>query len=251
MSFALSGAAERPRATLMTALPLVWGEGDAEDILQGRSAKSETLKVFEQKIEVRAIDTLSRETLGRDIAIIAQPRRLLPGELVAFDRWVRGGGRAMIFADPELVWPSRFPAGDNRRAPPVELLDPLFTHWGIALGDSDRTAQTISLDGQSVRMLASGEWTVRQGCKAVAPQVLDCRIGNGHVVLVGDADMLDARLWQPAGAGNPEWIADRIRMLGSGQTSPRIRTGAFAVGGIALALVGIGMFVARRLREQT
>lgn len=251
MSFALSSAAERPRATLMTALPLVWGEGNAEDILQGRSAKSETLKVLERKIDVRAIDTLSRQTLGRDVAIIAQPRRLLPGELVAFDRWVRGGGRAMIFADPELVWPSRFPAGDNRRAPPVELLDPLFTHWGIALGDSDRAAQTVLVDGQSVRMMASGAWTGPQACTVVAPQVLDCRIGKGHVVLVGDADMLDARLWQPAAAANPEWIADRIQKLGGGQTRPQTQTAAFAVGGLAVVLVGIGLFAVRRQREQT
>ena len=251
MMLALSGAAERPRATLMTALPLVWGEGDAEDILQGRSAKSETLTILQETVDVRVIDVISRQTLGRDVAIIAQPRRLLPTELVALDAWVRAGGRAMIFADPELVWPSRFPQGDNRRAPPVELLDPLFTYWGIALGDSDRAAQTISLDGQSVRMMASGAWTGPKTCKAVAMQILDCRIGKGRVLLVGDADMLDPRLWQPARADNPEWIADRIRMLGGAQTRPQSLAAAFAIGSLALAFAGIGLFVWRQRREQT
>lgn len=230
----------------MTALPLVWGEGDAQDILQGRSAKSETLTILEKTTDVRAIDVISRQTLGRDIAIIAQPRRLLPAELVEFDRWVRGGGRAMIFADPELVWPSRFPAGDKRRAPPVELLDPLFTHWGIALGDSDRAAQTIEIDGKRVRLMASGAWTGPKNCTVVAAQVFDCQIGKGRAVLVGDADVLDARLWQPAGADNAGWIADRIRKLERAGTTTANRTGALAIGGLAMALLAVAVIMARR-----
>ncbi len=247
MALALSGATHRPQATLMTALPLIWGEGDAQDILQGRSARSETLAIVEKTVDVRAIDVISRLTLGQGVAIIAQPRRLLPAELVALDQWVRDGGRAMIFADPELIWPSRFPAGDSRRAPPVELLDPLFAHWGIALGDSDRAAQTIQIDGKAVRISASGAWTGPKNCTVVVAPVLDCRIGKGRALLVGDADMLDARLWQPAGAENAEWIGDRIRGLGRGEARTEIRTAPFIVGGLALALLGAVLFVARRM----
>jgi ABC-type uncharacterized transport system len=197
----------------MTALPLVWGEGDAGDIVQGRSARSQTLTAIEGSFAVRAIDTLSAKTLGRDVAVIAQPRRLTPTELVAFDKWVRRGGRAMIFADPELVWLSRYPLGDNRRAPPVELLDPLFAHWGIALGDSDRAARTVSVNGRQVRLLAAGAWSASNACAAVMPEVLDCRIGTGRVVLVGDADLLDARLWTAAGTENAAWVVDSIEAL--------------------------------------
>ena len=152
----------------------------------------------------------------------------------------------MIFADPELVWPSRFPVGDSRRAPPVELLDPLFTHWGVALGDSDRAAQTITIDGKRVRMMAAGVWTGPKACTVIVATVLDCRIGKGRVLLVGDADMLDARLWQPAGATNPEWIADRVRTLGDVRNPTPRQTKALAVGGLAIALVGIGLMLRRR-----
>ncbi len=251
MAVALTGAAERPRATLMTALPLVWGEGDASDILQGRSMRSETLVAIEKQIDVRPIDVLSEQALGTDVAIIAQPRRLLPTELVDFDRWVRNGGRAIIFADPELVWPSRYLPGDSRRAPPVELLDPLFTHWEIALGDSDRAAQTIALQGRAVRMMASAAWTGPKTCTVVVRQVLDCRISKGRVVLVGDADMLDAGLWQPAGAANPDWVVERIKMFSRANATASNTSLRIAIGGATLALLGTVLLITRRRREHT
>ncbi len=223
MAIALTGAADRPRVTLMTALPLVWGEGDTNDVLAGRSARSEILKIFDMLVDVRAIDTVSAKTLGHDISIVAQPRRLTPGELVALDKWVRSGGRAMIFADPELVWPSRYPLGDNRRAPPVELLDPLFAHWGITLGDSDRKERIVSLNGVPVKLLAAGAWQGPKTCTAIVPEVLDCRIGRGRVLLVGDADVLDARLWVPGVTENPRWIMERLKMLASDDRSESTR----------------------------
>lgn len=216
MAFALISAADRPRVTLMTALPLVWGEGSAADILQGRSGRSETLKIVETKFDVHPIDTLSAKTLGRNVAVVAQPRRLTPTELVSFDNWVRRGGRAIIFADPELMWPSGYPLGDNRRAPPVELLDPLFTHWGVALGDSDRQARTVLIDGVPVRLLAAGTWTGPANCRSVIPEVLHCRIGKGRALLVGDADVLDPRVWAPNDTGNVAWVLDQLHRLSGG-----------------------------------
>jgi hypothetical protein len=209
----LTGAADRPRVSLMTALPLVWGEGNATDIVQGRSGRSETLKIIDRQFELRAIDTLSTKTLGKDVILIAQPRRLTPTELVVFDKWVRRGGRALIFADPDLVWPSRYPLGDNRRAPPVELLDPLFTHWGVALGDSDQAERLVPIDGLMVKFSAAAAWTGPERCVARIPEVLDCRIGKGRVMFVGDADVLDSRLWSPAEANNAEWIVKQLQML--------------------------------------
>ncbi len=243
MALALIGADERPRVTLMTALPLVWGEGDAADIVQGRSGRSETLKIIETTFDVRPIDILSAKTLGRDIAIIAQPRRLTPTELVVFDKWVRRGGRAMIFADPELVWPSRYPPGDNRRAPPVELLDPLFTHWGIALGDSDRQERVISINNAAVKMLAAGAWTGPKTCTAVVPEVLDCRIGNGRVLLVGDADLLDARLWAGRDADNASWVVNRLQLLSGFDGRGSTRLSGALIGGIIAAAAAIGVFI--------
>jgi ABC-type uncharacterized transport system len=245
MMVALTGAVGRPRVTLMTALPLVWGEGDASDVLAGRTGRSETLKALDKGTDVRAIDTLSRETLGRDVAIIAQPRRLTPQELVAFDKWVRGGGRAMIFADPELVWPSRYPLGDNRRAPPVTLLDPLFTHWGITLGDSDQHERIVSVNGIPVKFLATGAWQGPKTCTAIVPEVLDCRIGKGRVLLVGDADVLDSRSQESGVSENAFWIMEQLKMLADVDRAVSTRLSGAAIAGFAFAGSAILAFAYR------
>jgi hypothetical protein len=221
--------------TLLTALPLVWGEGSAADVIAGRVGRSETLKALDKHLDVRAIDTLSRATMGHDIAIIAQPRRLTPQELVTFDKWVRSGGRAMIFADPELVWPSHYPPGDNRRAPPVTLLDPLFDHWGVILGDSDHQEHKVQMAGLTVALAAAGVWTGPKPCSGNGGYALDCRIGKGRVLLVGDADLLDPRLWQVSGADNPAWVIRQLDTLGGTTRGDSTRLSGTAIAGIALA----------------
>jgi hypothetical protein len=167
-------AAPLPRATLFSALPLMWGEGDPADILNGRAKRSTLL----DGLDVRAIDVISAATLGNDPLIVAQPRAMSPEELVAVDSWVRNGGRALVFADPLLKWPSRYALGDPRRAPPVTLLDPLLTHWGVAVD--------VKSDG-------SGRWE-KGPCAPVDSITIDCRIGKGRALMVADADLLDARV---------------------------------------------------------
>lgn len=243
------GAADRPQIGLMTALPLVWGEGGPSDILAGRSARSATLGILDKHFDVRPIDTLSAATLGSAPAIIAQPRRLTPNELVALDKWVRRGGRAMIFADPELLWPSSYAPGDNRRAPPVTLLDPLFAHWGVSLGDSDGLATTVSDGGRTVAMLAAGRWTGSRRCRAIDPKMIDCRIEAGRVLLIGDADMLDARFWQSRGGDNAEWIAAQLKSLdGQPESEPgQVSSTTRAMMGIVLGLwIWSGYYALRR-----
>lgn len=209
----LAGAAGRPRVTLLTALPLSWGEGDADDIVAGRSTRSATLAALERRFEIRAIDTVDVAAMGKSVLVLAQPRRLAPAELVALDSWVRAGGRALIFADPELLWPSRLPLGHPRRPPPVTLLDPLFAHWGIALGDSDHGERVAMAQGVRIATASAGRWHATRSCASPDPLVIDCRIGRGRAILVGDADVFDERLWQTAKADNPAWIAALITRL--------------------------------------
>jgi hypothetical protein len=194
-------------------LPLLWGEGDPSDILQGRSGRSETLRRLDVQFDIRAIDIVSARTVRDSVAFLAQPRRLSPLELVAFDKWIRGGGRAMIFADPDLLGSSIYPLADSRRAPPVTLLDPLFKHWGIDLGDSDKVVRTITYGGTKIVFAGAAPWKFGTNCTAIIREAIDCRIGKGRVILVSDADMLDARLWQEQGGDNPAWIATQMNRL--------------------------------------
>lgn len=149
----------------------MWGEGDPADILAGRAARAPVLA----GLKVRALDRLDAATLDRSPLIVAQPRAMAPEELVALDGWVRNGGRALIFADPQLDWPSRYALGDPRRAPPVTLLDPLLTHWGITLD--------LAADGV-------GRWRA-PSCTAVSAITIDCAIGKGRARLIADADLLN------------------------------------------------------------
>ncbi len=206
----LGGAVAPPaRITLFTALPLMWGEGGVSDILRGRVARSAML----DGLEVRAIDTVSSATLGRDIVVVAQPRAMASQEFVALDAWVRSGGRALIFDDPLLVWPSRYSLGDARRAPPVGLLDPLLAHWGVHMASGENGVTTRDLDGFVVATAASGQWLPGSACSAPDALTLDCHIGSGRAMLIADADLLDVRLAQDTTGANADWLKYRIRAL--------------------------------------
>ena len=44
--------------------------------------------------------------------LLAHPMAQTADALVDLDRWVRGGGRVLLLADPRLEWPSERPLGD-------------------------------------------------------------------------------------------------------------------------------------------
>jgi len=221
--FCLTAAATAPvpRVTLFTALPLMWGEGDPGDVLSGRARRSAML----DGLTVRAIDVVSAQTLGRDVLIVAQPRVMAPEELVALDTWVRGGGRAVIYADPRLDWPSIYPLGDRRRAPPVTLLDPLFAHWGVRLDLGEGTA---------------GRWQ-RGACAAIDAVTIDCRIGKGRALLIADADRLDDR------TGADDMLRSDIARLGDGGGNGFESKAAWVVGFAA----GLGLIMILLLKLRT
>ena len=219
----LLGAAERPRVNLVTALPLVWGEDDVREIVGGRSMRAPILTTIDAHYDVRPIDVVTDATIADGILMIAQPRRLAPAELVAIDRFVRAGGRALIFADPDLRWQSRYPLGDVRRAPPVTLLDPLLGHWGLILGDSDRTFRPLAAPDGDAQTNAAGRWTVPKTCSLADDRVADCRIGKGHAILVADADVLDDRGNTSVGVANRQWALRLVDSLGAKSAQPPTR----------------------------
>lgn len=221
LSLALIAAAPVPRVTLFTALPLMWGEGDPGDVLSGRAKRSAML----DGIDVRPIDLVSAKALGADLLVVAQPRAMAPPELVALDAWVREGGRALIFADPRLDWPSLYPLGDPRRAPPVTLLDPLFNHWGVRLNLGEGS---------------SGRWE-RGPCLAIDAVSIDCRIGRGRVLMIADADVLDSR------TGDKTVLRDALVRLAE-KTGP-LDTARYWIAGSLAGLAGLGLLLANRSRR--
>lgn len=201
---------------VITGLPLFW-------LADGSRPSGQALRTVSRHA-LQPLDRLDANTLRpyRHL-LVAQPRLLQPAELVAFDQWVRNGGRAVIFADPLLVWPDELSLGDPRRAPLTSLLDPLLTHWGLRL-----EAAEAARDGITRRTLAGGEVLLMAGVSrfSVLPRgacrleegglMALCRIGRGSVRWIADADMLDDRLWlaDPRRPALPSaWAADIVPLL--------------------------------------
>lgn len=215
--------APKPELVLMTALPIVWGEGDVFS-LNVRPAGVYT--ALQEEFAVRPVDTLERESLGRSkLLLLAQPRWLAPAELVAVDDWVRAGGRALILADPKLDWHSELPLGDMRRPPPTTLLKPLLDHWGLALEAGEGTAPAVELFDRK-RLLSMHEpgrlSAAGASCRILTSYYARCSIGRGQAAVLADADLMRDELWMapgPDGAGrgrladNPLILADVLDEL--------------------------------------
>ena len=93
-------------------------------------------------------DAIDSEALAdADLALLIQPRALPPQALVALDGYVRGGGRLLLFADPQLEWPSRHGLGDPRGPVRSTLISPLLAHWGLELIDPETQAVTLPKSG--------------------------------------------------------------------------------------------------------
>ena len=161
-------AAERPTLALLTSLPLVFGESFSVE-----GGGSPALTRLEQRYHVLPIAVADTASLrGQGLLLMAQPRAQPAEVLVDLDRWVRGGGRLLLLADPRLDWPSRRPLGDLLRPPPMFADTGLLSHWGLQLSPSG--------------LASSG------GCQVAEDGlVAHCRIGRGQATVIADADFLN------------------------------------------------------------
>lgn len=195
---------DRPELAVITGLPLFWAQGGPKD--------APIITILRTRFIVTPVDDpLKLPASGARRLLLAQPRALAPAQLVAIDRWVRNGGTALVLADPLLRWPSDLPLGDRRRPLSVSLLPPLLHHWGFrpAALEAEET-RYFSPDGSLVTLSGVQAYLTGDG----GPDdkfVHRKRIGRGEVVLLGDADPIDDRLWlaDPARPLDPRlWVAD-------------------------------------------
>lgn len=190
---------EHPSLGLMTTLPLVWAEApDIGELLQSQSSGGWVRQELEQRFTLEPLDTLDAASLARlDRLVLAQPRPLTPEENVALDAWVRGGGRLLLFADPMVTRPSRYPVGDRRRPQDVVLLSPILAHWGLELmfdAEQGEGERAVAIDGASVAVDLAGSFKLapEAPCALSGGGVLArCRLGKGEVVVLADAAVLD------------------------------------------------------------
>lgn len=181
---------------------------------------------LEARFRPRPLDTLDVVSLsGLDALLLVQPRLLAPAELVALDRWTRGGGRAVILADPLLHWADPRPHGHPGRAPLTSLLDPLLSHWGLRLEPAEVAGggdpiERRRLDGGRMVQLSGASRFAAQGEGSCVLQdgglIARCRIEQGAVLLIADADWANDLLWT-LDPDNPAdrraWTSDAVDLL--------------------------------------
>ena len=182
-------AAEKPRLLLLTSLPLLFGEGFELD-----PKPSPLIEALGESHEVTAIDTTAAAALARGrLLLMAQPRAQTADNLVALDRWVRGGGRLLLLADPRLDWPSELPLGDLNRPPPMFADTGLLGHWGLRLDAPERPGPAQAKLGQvELDTLSPGRLARTGGNCTIAQDglVARCPLGRGRIIVVADADWL-------------------------------------------------------------
>jgi hypothetical protein len=210
----------KPALGLMTTVPIYWRESPSiGDMLDANAPKSWVRVQLERSYALVPLDTLDRAGgLDRlDRLLLAQPRALSPAENVALDGWVRSGGRLLLFADPMLTAETSYAIGDRRRPQDVVLLSPILTRWGLSLSyDEDQPrgermvagALPVDLAGRLATLPTAPDAPAR--CSLESGRVVaDCRIGQGRVVVVADAALLDPARDPATGEEPLERLAER------------------------------------------
>ncbi|NUQ18723.1 MAG: hypothetical protein HOP95_09775 [Sphingomonas sp.] len=200
---------QRPTLLLLTSLPLVFGE---DFTLQGNG--SPALKALQTRYRVVPISVADPPELGKArLLLMAHPLAQPAEDLVALDRWVRGGGRVLLLADPMLEWPSKRSLGDLLRPSPMFMDTGLLAHWGLRLGSPDeRGPELRKLGGFEVMTDSPGQLSGR--CAISADRlVAHCRIGRGRATIVADADLLDEGGLGPEAKHNLDGVLEELANL--------------------------------------
>jgi len=183
-----AGTAARPDLALLTSLPIVFGENFGLE-----TPASPLLQKLDARFRVRPVD--GPEQLARGGLLLAiQPQALTAERLVALDAWVRDGGRLVLLADPRLVWESKRPLGDHFRPPVVFPDTGLLQRWGLELApEIDNPAEAVDVDlggGVQTSISGMGRLNRRSGSCSLSTggRAAWCRLGQGHAIVVADAD---------------------------------------------------------------
>lgn len=187
---------------LFTSLPIIWPEADnVTSLITATAGKHWLLAALERQGPVVPLDRFNQHDAkfaGLNLIVMAQPRPLAAEESVTLDRWIRAGGRLLLFADPMLTQHSAFALGDKRRPQDIVMLGPLLRHWGLVLHFDPAQAageHSVSGFGMGIPVNLPGTFTrtTRRGpCQLRARGLAaECRLGKGRVLIVADAALLE------------------------------------------------------------
>jgi len=200
---------QRPTLLLLTSLPLVFGESFS---LEGTGSPALTALQSSYRVIPISVTDPAELAKGR-MLLMAQPQVQRPDDLVALDKWVRGGGRLMLLADPMLEWPSQRLLGDRLRPPPMFMDTGLLAHWGLRLeAPNERGAMASKLGGYPVLTISPGR--LSGSCTISKDRIAArCRLGRGRAAIVADADLLNVERLGTAGSHNLEGLLAELKRL--------------------------------------
>jgi hypothetical protein len=202
-------ASQRPPLLLLTSLPLVFNEGFS---LSGGG--SPAARRLETRYKLVPISVTDRKELSKGrLLLMAHPQAQPAEDLVALDDWVRRGGRVLLLADPLLEWPSARSLGDPLRPSPMFMDTGLLAHWGLRLDAPDKEGPAVrKLGGFQIMTLSPG--SLSGSCLISRDRLVGrCRIGKGEVVVVADADFLDADRLGSGASHNLDGLVSELRTL--------------------------------------
>lgn len=204
---------ERPDLLILTSLPIVFPEGFTLD-----SDPSPALAALQSRYAIVPISVTDAASLdGKDLLLMAQPHAQPAEMLVALDRWVRGGGRVLLLADPALEWPSALALTDVARPPAAFPDTGLLAHWGLRLDAPDRRGpKSIAVESGEVRTLSPGTLSATgPGCAVdQTGLVARCTIGRGQANVIADADLLGTGTVEGGGqSGNFDLLLGELDRL--------------------------------------
>ncbi len=146
---------QKPVLGIITSLPLDTGAGGMMAAMQGQSQPFMIYQELNQTYTTKMLDP-GFTSIPRDIGVlmIAHPGNLTPLQNYAIDQFVLGGGRALVFVDPNAELMGASQPGGEPAGPAASDLPQLFRAWGIAynpgkvLGDRLR-AQAVQVQSES------------------------------------------------------------------------------------------------------
>ncbi len=146
---------QKPVLGIITSLPLDTGAGGMMAAMQGQAQPFMIYQELNQTYTTKMLDP-GFTSIPRDIGVlmIAHPGNLTPLQNYAIDQFVLGGGRALVFVDPNAELMGASQPGGEPAGPAASDLPQLFRAWGVAynpgkvLGDRLR-AQAVQMQSES------------------------------------------------------------------------------------------------------
>jgi ABC-type uncharacterized transport system involved in gliding motility auxiliary subunit len=126
---------KKPSIGIISSLPLDTGAGGMQAAMQGQGQPFMIWQELNDAYTPQMIDPAFRRLpAGLDVLMVVHPAQLSPTQLYAIDQFVLGGGRALIFVDPnsEIAAASGGGMEQPGAAPPSSNLPELFKAWGVA-----------------------------------------------------------------------------------------------------------------------